>query len=126
MNFRIHHVAVIGTDLEKSVRFYCGQLGLKEIRRTWRPQQKVWRVDIALDDGAQLELFIMPDPPARPSAPEACGLRHLAFAAGDIEASVAWLESRGVHCDPIGLDAATGGRYTFFYDPDGLPIELHE
>lgn len=126
MEMKINHVAIIGTDLEKSTHFYCQQLGLKEIRRTWQQDRSTWRIDLALDDGAQLELFITPNPPERPNNPEACGLRHLCFATDDIEASVEWLKSRGISCDPIRVDAATGGRFTFFYDPDGLPLELHE
>lgn len=121
----IHHIALICSDYDRSRAFYRDILGLRVIREVWRAERQSWKCD--LDAGnAQIELFSFPAPPARPSRPEACGLRHLAFTVADIDAEVAQLATAGVQCEPIRIDEYTGQRFTFFTDPDGLPLELYE
>jgi glyoxylase I family protein len=126
VRLRIHHVAIICSDYERSKRFYVEVLGLRIIAENFRAERGSYKLDLALDDGTQLELFSFPDPPGRRSNPEACGLRHLAFAVDAFDRIVAELGARGVACEPVRLDEATGKRYTFFRDPDGLPLELYE
>ena len=123
---RIHHVAIICSDYERSRRFYTETLGLPVIRETWRAQRRSWKLDLAVGEHCEIELFSFPDAPPRPSYPEAQGLRHLAFATDDLEASVASLGMAGVALEPIRFDELTGKRFVFFSDPDGLPLELYE
>ncbi|WP_145200361.1 VOC family protein [Sphingobium sp. B2] len=121
----VHHIAIICSDYARSRAFYRDILQLPVIREVWRAERQSWKCD--LDAGnAQIELFSFPDPPARPSRPEACGLRHLAFTVANIDAEVARLDAAGVACEPIRIDEYTGQRFTFFTDPDGLPLELYE
>lgn len=121
----IHHVAVIASDYERSKRFYAETLGLPVIREVWREARGSWKCDLAIG-ASQIELFSFPDPPARPSRPEACGLRHLAFSVASLEPVMARLEAAGVAVEPVRIDEHTGKRFTFFADPDGLPLELYE
>ncbi|MDP4299389.1 SMU1112c/YaeR family gloxylase I-like metalloprotein [Leptothrix discophora] len=123
---RIHHVAVICADIEVSKRFYVGLLGLRVLAENHRAARQSWKVDLALPDGSQIELFSFPDAPPRPSWPEARGLRHLAFGVDDVAACKARLEAAGVGVEPIRIDEHTGRRFVFFADPDGLPLELYE
>ncbi|GLU34786.1 VOC family protein [Trinickia caryophylli] len=123
---RIHHVAVICSNYERSRRFYTETLGLRVIRETWRAERRSWKLDLAVGPQAQIELFSFPDAPPRPSYPEARGLRHLAFATRDLDAAVALLREAGVALEPVRLDELTGRRFVFFPDPDDLPIELYE
>jgi len=123
---RIHHAAIICSDYPRSKRFYTEVLGLQIVAETYRAARNSWRLDLALPDGAQIELFSFPDAPPRPSWPEAQGLRHLAFVVDDLDASVAALEAAGVAVEPVRIDELTGARFTFFADPDGLPLELVE
>ena len=122
----LHHVAIIASDYERSKAFYTEILGLPIIRETYRAARDSYKLDLALTDGQQLELFSFPNPPARPSYPEACGLRHLAFRTPDVEAFKEYLASRGVVAEPVRVDEHTGKRFTFFSDPDGLPLEVYE
>ena len=122
----LHHVAVIVSDYAASKRFYTETLGLRVVAETYREARDSWKLDLALPDGSQIELFTFPGAPPRPSRPEAQGLRHLAFAVDDLGAAVAGLEARGVEVEPVRLDELTGRRFTFFADPDGLPLELYE
>ncbi|WP_313240920.1 SMU1112c/YaeR family gloxylase I-like metalloprotein [Stutzerimonas kunmingensis] len=122
----IHHVAIICSDYVVSKRFYTETLGLTVIAEHYREARRSYKLDLALADGAQLELFSFPDAPPRPSRPEAQGLRHLAFAVDDVAQCKAWLERQGVAVEAIRLDEYTGRRFTFFADPDGLPLELYE
>lgn len=121
----IHHVAIIGSDYERSRHFYVDVLGFRVVREHHRLEKDDWKIDLACGD-AEIELFIKPGCPPRQSYPEAYGLRHLAFRVDDVPAVVAELEARGVACEPVRTDDFTGGRMTFFHDPDGLPLEIHE
>jgi glyoxylase I family protein len=122
----LHHVAVICSDYARSKRFYTEVLGLAVIDENWRAERKSWKLDLAVPGGGQIELFSFPEPPARPSTPEAAGLRHLAFAVEDLDAMVELLEDAGVEVEDVREDPYTGARFTFFKDPDGLPLELYE
>jgi glyoxylase I family protein len=122
----LHHVAVICSDYARSKRFYTEVLGLAVIDENWRAERKSWKLDLAVPGGGQVELFSFPEPPARPSSPEAAGLRHLAFAVEDLDAMVELLEDAGVEVEDVREDPYTGARFTFFRDPDGLPLELYE
>jgi glyoxylase I family protein len=121
-----HHVAVICSNYERSKRFYVEVLGLEVVSEAYRAARDSYKLDLKLPDGTQIELFSFPDPPPRPSYPEACGLRHLALAVADLDAAVAHLQQHGVTVEPVRLDEYTGKRFTFFNDPDGLPLELYE
>lgn len=123
---RIHHVALICGDYAVSKRFYTEVLGLHVIAETYREPRQSYKLDLALPDGGQIELFSFPNRPPRPSYPEARGLRHLAFSVGDLDAAVADLNAKGVVTEPIRVDELTGQRFTFFADPDELPLELYE
>jgi glyoxylase I family protein len=123
---RLHHAAIIAADYSVSRDFYTRILGLRILAETHRAARDSWKLDLALPDGSQIELFSFPNPPARPSRPEACGLRHLAFAVTDIDSWATRLETLGVTVEPIRVDELTHARFTFFADPDGLPLELYE
>lgn len=121
---QVHHIAIIGTDYEKSRHFYVDLLGFRVIRENFRPERQDWKIDLQLD-GLELELFIIPGRPPRPSYPEACGLRHLAFRVDSVEETAAQLNALGIPTEPIRTDEFTGGKMTFFRDPDDLPLEIH-
>jgi glyoxylase I family protein len=123
---RIHHVAIICSDYERSKRFYTRTLGLRVIRETWRAERRSWKLDLEVGEYGQIELFSFPEAPPRPSYPEARGLRHLAFSTDDLDACVSSLTAAGVAVEPVRLDELTGKRFVFFSDPDGLPLELYE
>lgn len=123
---QVHHIAIICSDYERSRHFYTDVLGLDVIREVWRAERKSWKLDLALNDHYVIELFSFPDPPPRPSRPEACGLRHLAFAVEDLEAVIAHLQGHGVATEPVRTDEFTGKRLTFTADPDNLPLEFYE
>ena len=122
----IHHAAIICSDYQRSKHFYTNILGLEIIAENFREQRNSYKLDLKLPAGGQLELFSFPNPPERPSRPEACGLRHLAFLVESVENVVQHLESSGINVEPIRVDEFTGKKYTFFSDPDGLPLELYE
>ncbi|WP_426586052.1 SMU1112c/YaeR family gloxylase I-like metalloprotein [Mucilaginibacter sp. R-33] len=123
---RVHHIAIICSDYAKSKRFYTEVLGLKIVREVYREQRQSYKLDLEVGDLYQIELFSFPDPSARPSRPEAAGLRHLAFEVDDLDEAVAHISSFGVDIEPIRVDEFTDRRFTFFADPDGLPLELYE
>jgi glyoxylase I family protein len=123
---RLHHAAVIASDYTRSKRFYTEILGLRLVAEHYRAERDSWKLDLALPDGIQIELFTFPDAPRRLSYPEAQGLRHLAFEVSDIHQAIAHLHSHGIEVEPIRIDEATNQRFTFFKDPDGLPLELYE
>lgn len=120
-----HHIAIISSDWDKAREFYIEKLGFELVREVWRPDQKDY-LRLLRQGNTVLELFIRPEAPARVTNPEAMGLRHLAFHVADIEAAVAWLKNQGIETEPIREDKVNGGRFTFFRDPDDLPLELHE
>ena len=120
-----HHIAIISSDWEKAKEFYVDKLGFELIREVYRPAQNDYLRMLKQGDTV-LELFVMPDNPQRVTNPEAKGLRHLAFHVENIEPAVAWLNSLGIETEPVRDDLCNGGRYVFFHDPDGLPLELHE
>lgn len=123
---KVHHVAVICSDYEYSKWFYTQVLGLELMAEHYRPERDSWKADLALGGTYVVELFSFPSPPARPSFPEAAGLRHLAFETTDIVVAANELERLGVEHEPIRTDPYTGKRFLFFADPDGLPLELYE
>jgi glyoxylase I family protein len=122
----VHHVAIICSNYVKSRHFYTEILGLAILSETYRADRGSYKTDLALPDGSQIELFSFPDPPPRASYPEACGLRHLAFAVQDLDDAVAALRGDGIRVEDVPVDELTGKRFTFFADPDGLPLELYE
>ena len=122
---RQHHIAIIASDWEKAREFYIDKLGFRLEREVYRPERNDYLRMLKQGDTV-LELFIMPGNPERVTNPEAKGLRHLAFHVEDIEPAVAWLNSLGIETEPVREDKCNGGRFTFFKDPDGLPLELHE
>ncbi len=121
----IHHVAIICSDYKISKHFYIEILGLTILRETYRAERNSYKLDLELN-GVQIELFSFPNPPERPSYPEARGLRHLAFSVDDLEGFIKKLEQHHIEVEPIRTDELTGKRFTFFADPDGLPLELYE
>ena len=120
-----HHIAIISSNWEKAREFYIEKLGFELTREVYRPAQDDYLRMLSQGD-TTLELFIRPDAPQRVNNPEAMGLRHLAFHVEDIEPVVRWLNDRGVETEPIREDLINGGRFAFFKDPDGLPLEIHE
>ncbi|ENM5763425.1 VOC family protein [Vibrio mimicus] len=123
---RIHHAAIICSDYPRSKSFYTEILGLRVVAENYRAARDSYKLDLALPDGSQIELFSFPNAPERPSFPEAQGLRHLAFVVDDVAKIKAQLEQKGVSVEPIRIDEYTGKAYTFFADPDGLPLELYQ
>ncbi len=122
----IHHVAIICSDYQRSKHFYTQILGLRAIAENYRPERNSYKLDLGLPDGSQLELFSMPGAPPRPSYPEAQGLRHLAFAVDSVDEAAAYMSAHGLEVETIRTDEYTGRKFTFFADPDKLPIELYE
>lgn len=113
----IHHIAIIVSDYEAAKRFYVQQLGFEVIRENYRPARRDWKLDLRVNEHTELEIFAEENPPKRPSCPEACGLRHLAFHVENIEAEVKALAEMGIQCEPIRTDDYTGKKMTFFFDP---------
>ncbi|WP_201983286.1 SMU1112c/YaeR family gloxylase I-like metalloprotein [Hymenobacter rubidus] len=122
----LHHVALIVSNYEVSKRFYTEIIGLEIVAETYRAARDSYKLDLAVNGQYVIELFSFPSPPPRPSYPEATGLRHLAFAVPDVAAAIRQLEQHGVACEPVRVDELTGRRFTFFSDPDGLPLEFYE
>ncbi|MGO5544292.1 SMU1112c/YaeR family gloxylase I-like metalloprotein [Blautia sp. HCP3S3_H10_1] len=123
---KIHHIAIIVSDYEISKDFYVNKLGFSVIRENYRPERKDWKLDLRVNEYTELEIFAEPTPPRRVNRPEACGLRHLDFGVESVEQTVQELAAVGILCEPIRTDDYTGKKMTFFQDPDGLPLELHE
>jgi glyoxylase I family protein len=124
--FSLHHVAIICSDYERSKRFYTEVLPFSVIRETYRAERDSWKLDLAIPGGTQIELFSFPTPPPRPTQPEARGMRHIAFLVENLDAQIEDLTAKGIAVEPVRVDELTGQRFTFFADPDGLPIELYE
>lgn len=123
---RVHHIAIICSDYQKSKHFYSEILGFKILLEVYREERQSYKLDLEVGNQYQIELFSFPEPPARASRPEAVGLRHLAFEVDDIDEAIGSLQANGVMTEPIRIDEFTGKRFTFFADPDGLPLELYE
>ena len=123
---KIHHIAIICSDYQVSKNFYTEILGLNIIREVYREERKSYKLDLAIGDDYVIELFSFPNPPKRPSKPESCGLRHLAFAVENVEAKRAELLQKGLNCEEIRLDEFTDKKFFFTADPDDLPLEFYE
>lgn len=121
----LHHVAIICSDFERSKDFYTRILGFRVVHEAYRKERDSWKLDLAVNERTQIELFSFPNPPSRVSRPEACGLRHLAFRVSSMEEAINRLNSFGVATEPVRVDEFTGKRFTFFSDPDGLPLEIY-
>lgn len=122
----VHHIAIICSDYQKSKAFYTQILGCEILAENYREERSSYKLDLMLNGVYCIELFSFPDPPKRVSRPEASGLRHLAFSVENLDGAIAKLAGKGVVCEPVRIDEFTGKRFTFFSDPDGLPIELVE
>ena len=122
----VHHIAIIVSDIEKAREFYIKKLGFEAIRENYRKERDDWKLDLRVDEHTELEIFAEKNPPKRVNRPEACGLRHLAFRVEIVEETVKELDEIGIECEPIRTDTYTGEKMTFFFDPDGLPLEIHE
>ncbi len=122
----IHHVAIICSDYNRSKNFYVEVLGFPIIQETFRAERNSYKLDLKVAENTQIELFSFPNPPERPSKPESCGLRHLAFQVDDVEETVFYLKSKGLEVENIRIDEITGKKFTFFKDPDNLPLEIYE
>jgi glyoxylase I family protein len=123
---KIHHVAIICSNYHEAKKFYVDILKFSVINETFRSDRNSYKLDLQVSPSDTIELFSFPNPPLRPSKPEACGLRHLAFEVADITASVDYLVSQGIDVEPIRIDEITGQKFTFFKDPDNLPLEIYE
>lgn len=121
----IHHIAIIASNYERSKDFYVNQLGFTIIRENYREDKQDYKLDLKLDN-CEIELFGIANSPKRPNFPEACGLRHVAFYVDSVEETAKELQQKGIETEPIRIDSYTNKKYTFFKDPDGLPLELHE
>lgn len=122
----VHHVAIICSDYKRSRDFYHQILGFPIIREVYREERQSYKLDLDVAGHTQIELFSFPSPPERPSRPEAQGLRHLCFAVDELDQAIRYLNEQGVVTEPVRIDPYTSQRFTFFQDPDGLPLELYE
>lgn len=122
----VHHIAIIVSDIEKAREFYIYKLGFEVIREKYRKERGDWKLDLRVDEHTELEIFAEKNPPKRVNRPEACGLRHLAFCVESVEETVKELAEMDIECEPIRTDSYTGEKMTFFFDSDGLPLEIHE
>jgi glyoxylase I family protein len=122
----IHHTAIICSDYEKSKHFYTEILGFKILAEHFRAERNSWKLDLEINGRYAIELFSFTDPPKRISRPEACGLRHLAFEVTNIAESIAWLHQHEIKTEAVRIDQFTGKKFTFFADPDNLPLEFYE
>ena len=123
---KVHHIAIIASDYQKSKHFYTEILGLQIVREVYREVRDSYKLDLAIGKNYVIELFSFPNPPPRPSRPESCGLRHLAFEVEDVAEAKQNLEAKGIEVEAIRIDEFTGKKFTFFADPDDLPIEFYE
>ena len=123
---KVHHIAIICSDYQRSLDFYTHVLGLRVLAEHYREERQSYKTDLALGDDYIIELFSFPSPPSRLTRPEAAGLRHLAFEVDNIDESVRKLDALGINHETVRTDEYTSKRFLFFQDPDGLPIELYE
>lgn len=122
----VHHIAIIVSNIEKAREFYIKKLGFEAIRENYRKERDDWKLDLRVDEHTELEIFAEKNLPKRVNRPEACGLRHFAFRVESVEETVKELDEIGIECEPIRTDTYTGEKMTFFFDPDGLSLEIHE
>lgn len=122
----VHHIAIIVSDIEKAREFYVEKLGFEVVRENYRKERDDWKLDLRVGEHTELEIFAEKNPPKRVNRPEVCGLRHLAFRVESVEEAVKELDEMGIECEPIRIDSYTGEKMTFFFDPDGLSLEIHE
>lgn len=122
----IHHIAIISSNYAVTCRFYVEVLGLAIVSEVYRTERQSHKLNLRLADGVELEIFSFPNPPSRLTNPEACGLRHLALSVKNLDVAIAHLNAHGIAVEPVRIDEYTDRRFTFFKDPDGLPIELYE
>lgn len=122
----VHHIAIIVSSIEKAREFYVEKLGFEVVCENYRQERDDWKLDLRVDEHTKIEIFVEKNPPKRVNRPEACGLRHLAFRVESVEKTVKELMQMGIECEPIRTDSFTGQKMTFFFDPDGLPLEIHE
>lgn len=122
----VHHVAIIASDYLRARHFYVTILGLEVVLETYRAQRDSYKLDLQVGEGVRIELFSFPNPPPRVTGPEACGLRHLAFRVTDLDQAIVRLRAHSIEVEPVRVDENTCCRFTFFKDPDGLPLELYE
>lgn len=123
---QIHHIAIICSNYEVSKKFYTEVLGLNIIREVYREERQSYKLDLAIEDHYIIELFSFPNPPKRPSRPESCGLRHLAFSVDDVQEKRSELVQKGLDCEEIRIDEFTNKKFFFTTDPDNLPLEFYE
>ncbi|AZA73421.1 SMU1112c/YaeR family gloxylase I-like metalloprotein [Chryseobacterium indoltheticum] len=123
---KIHHIAIICSDYEVSKKFYTEILGLNIIREVYREERQSYKLDLAIEEHYVIELFSFPNPPKRPSRPESCGLRHLAFSVENVNEKREELIKKGLNCEEIRIDEFTGKEFFFTQDPDDLPLEFYE
>jgi glyoxylase I family protein len=123
---KIHHIAIICSNYDRSKKFYVETLGFNIIQETYRIERNSYKLDLQVGENSQIELFSFPNPPQRVNNPEACGLRHLAFEVENIEETVLYLKSQNIQVENIRIDEITDKKFTFFPDPDGLPLEIYE
>ena len=123
---KIHHIAIICSDYEVSKKFYTEVLGLNIIREVYREARQSYKLDLAIGEHYVIELFSFPNPPERPSRPESCGLRHLAFSVDNVEEKRNELKAKGLNCEDIRIDEFTEKKFFFTTDPDHLPLEFYE
>jgi glyoxylase I family protein len=123
---KVHHIAIICSNYARSKNFYVNVLGLQPLKETYRKERDSYKLDLAINGEYQIELFSFPNPPQRISYPEASGLRHLALQVDNVANAIIELEEKGIKVEPIRIDELTGKKFTFFSDPDGLPLELYE
>ncbi|MBU3160681.1 VOC family protein [Clostridium frigoris] len=123
---KIHHIAIICSNYEVSKKFYVNILGLHIIKEVYRKERESYKLDLSVGGNYQIELFSFPKATIRPSYPEARGLRHLAFEVDNIEVAIKELNGKNIITEDIRIDEITEKKFTFFSDPDNLPIELYE
>jgi len=123
---KIHHIAIICSNYEVSKKFYTEVLRLNILREVYREERQSYKLDLAIGEHYMIELFSFPNPPKRPSRPESCGLRHLAFSVDNVEEKRNELISKGLNCEEIRVDEFTDKQFFFTTDPDNLPLEFYE
>jgi glyoxylase I family protein len=123
---RVHHIAIICSDYQRSKLFYTEILGFRIVAEVYRDARRSFKADLSINGVYTIELFSFPETPPRPSRPEAAGLRHIAFEVDDVDFTVAALAEKNIFAEPVRVDEYTRKKFTFIADPDNLPIEFYE